>query len=270
MAGKAGPMTRLRALLLVLAGLTVLVALWLWLTLLAPFTYDRPEDLPPVAEGPHRVFVYGTLRFDIVRWAVMGRAGQTRPAVLEGFRREGLDVDRAPGAEVEGEVVEVSAEQLARLDRYERLGLRYERVTVELADGTEAWVYRRLPESASLGPATGWPTSYELRASRITGIPTAVTMISSGAIAVSRARSGCRQTSDQKPSNPTGQRWHKKHQPVLRVDWYARCAPAAAQPTSEDQLREAMLAEHCRSNAELPDGAGAAERNARECCPQVR
>jgi gamma-glutamylcyclotransferase (GGCT)/AIG2-like uncharacterized protein YtfP len=86
-----------------------------------------------------------------VRWVVTGRAGESRSAVLEDFRRTGLDLEEAPGERVEGEVITVSAEELARLDRYERLGIRYERVRLELADGREAWVYRRLPEEAAAG-----------------------------------------------------------------------------------------------------------------------
>lgn len=139
-------MSRLRFFLLALFGLPVAIAGWLWLTMLSPFTYDRPEDLAPITAGPHEVFVYGTLRLGLVRWIVMGRAGDSETAVLEGFRREGLDLTEAPGEQVEGEVIEVYAEELARLDRYERLGFRYERVRLELAEGRKVWVYRRLPE----------------------------------------------------------------------------------------------------------------------------
>jgi gamma-glutamylcyclotransferase (GGCT)/AIG2-like uncharacterized protein YtfP len=142
------PMRRLHLLLTTLLGLPLAVAGWLWLTLLSPFTYDRPDHLPPIEAGPHEVFVYGTLRSGLVRWVVTGRAGDSRPAILEDFRREGLDLMEAPGERVEGELITVSAEELARLDRYERLGLRYERVRLALADGREAWVYRRLPEAA--------------------------------------------------------------------------------------------------------------------------
>ena len=142
-------MTRLRILLLTLLGLPLAVAGWLWLTLLSPFTYDRPDDLPAITEGRHEVFVYGTLRSGLVRWVVTGRRGDSEPAELEGFRREGLDLTEAPGERVEGEVIDVTAEELARLDRYERLGIRYERVALELTDGREVWVYRRLPEAAT-------------------------------------------------------------------------------------------------------------------------
>ncbi|QTP55087.1 gamma-glutamylcyclotransferase [Billgrantia sulfidoxydans] len=119
---------------------------WLWLTLLSPFSYDRPDHLPPIEEGEHAVFVYGTLRFAPIRWVVMGRAGETQAAVLEGFRREGLDLAEAPGERVPGEIVVVDADELERLDRYERLGIRYRRVPMRLADGRMAWVYRRLSE----------------------------------------------------------------------------------------------------------------------------
>ncbi|TFH86102.1 gamma-glutamylcyclotransferase [Billgrantia azerbaijanica] len=140
------PLLRLLALLLLISPLAL--AAWLWWTLLSPFTYDRPDHLPPIEPGSHAVFVYGTLRHAPVRWLVYGRVGDPQPAVLAGFRREGLDIAEAPGETVEGLVIEVDAAELARLDRYERLGLRYERVRVALAGGEEAWVYRRLGEAA--------------------------------------------------------------------------------------------------------------------------
>lgn len=138
----------MRARHLALAALMAMLAVlgWLWLTLLSPFTYERPDHLPAIEEGRHAVFVYGTLRFAPIRWLVMGRAGETEPAVLEGFRRDGLDLSEAPGERVEGEVIVVDADELQRLDRYERLGLRYERVPMRLADGRRVWLYRRMSE----------------------------------------------------------------------------------------------------------------------------
>lgn len=144
-------MTRLRLFLLTLVSLPLAAAFWLWLTMLSPFTYERPDHLPAIAEGPHAVFVYGTLRSSLVRWLVTGRAMSSEPATLTGFRREGLDLAPVPGARVEGEVIVVSAGELARLDRYERLGIRYERIRQTLDDGREVWVYRRLPETARTG-----------------------------------------------------------------------------------------------------------------------
>jgi len=141
-------MRRRHLLFATLLGLPLIVLGWLWLTMLSPFAYDPPGDLPPIEAGPHEVFVYGTLRSGLVRWAVTGRAGESRPAILEDFRRTALDLEEAPGERVKGEVITVSAKELGRLDRYERLGIRYERVRLKLTDGTTAWVYRRLPEEA--------------------------------------------------------------------------------------------------------------------------
>ncbi|WP_075879357.1 gamma-glutamylcyclotransferase family protein [Vreelandella massiliensis] len=132
--------------LIALVGL----AIWFWLTMLSPWFYDRPEHLSAVQPGPHQVFVYGTLKYAPVRFVVMGATGEPEPATLEGFEREGLDISRAPNEHIEGLRLTVTSEQLARLDRYERLGIRYERVKLPLADGTIAWVYRRLPESANM------------------------------------------------------------------------------------------------------------------------
>jgi gamma-glutamylcyclotransferase (GGCT)/AIG2-like uncharacterized protein YtfP len=129
------------------------IATWLWLTMLSPWFYDRPDHLASIQSRPHHVFVYGTLTYAPVRFVVMGALGHPEPATLEGFTREGLDINAAPGEHIEGLRLTVTPEQLARLDRYERLGHRYERVKLPLADGTTAWVYRLLPESANMnGP----------------------------------------------------------------------------------------------------------------------
>jgi gamma-glutamylcyclotransferase (GGCT)/AIG2-like uncharacterized protein YtfP len=128
--------------------LLLAVPAWLWFTLLSPWGYERPAHLPAIAPGSsHELFVYGTLRKPWVRWLVTGSSGDTRPAILPGYRRTQLDITPDPNARVEGEVWQVDAQQLRRLDRYERLGVRYERVRMRLADGDEVWVYRRLPES---------------------------------------------------------------------------------------------------------------------------
>lgn len=134
-------------LLIVLVG----IATWLWLTMLSPWFYDRPDHLSPIQSHPHQVFVYGTLTYAPVRLVVMGTLADPKPARLENFTREGLDIAPAPAEHIDGLRLTVTPEELARLDRYERLGIRYERVKLTLADGTNAWVYRRLPESANMG-----------------------------------------------------------------------------------------------------------------------
>mgnify|MGYP003133534539 FL=1 len=139
-----------------LAGLMG-VAAWLWLTMLSPWFYERPEELPDIEQRTHQVFVYGTLRYWPIRWIVMGTSGSPEPARLEGFERQGLDLAARADSHVDGLLLTVSPRALARLDRYERLGVRYERVTQTLADGSTAWVYVRLPEVSLLdsAPAQG-------------------------------------------------------------------------------------------------------------------
>lgn len=120
------------------------IAGWIWLTMLSPWFYERPDDLADIEQRNHQVFVYGTLRYAPVRLVVMGSFGDPEKAVLEGYQRNGLDLSSQPGSKVEGLLLRVDADELARLDRYERLGVRYERVEITLEDGSRAWVYLRL------------------------------------------------------------------------------------------------------------------------------
>lgn len=131
----------------VLVALTLLPALYLWWQLLSPGGYSLPVGFEiDQASGEQQVFVYGTLRNPVVRWLVVGRPVPAEEAFLPDYSKQGLDITPAPGAGVEGEVLTVEPPALRRLDRYERLGIRYERVEATLDDGRRAWVYRRLPQ----------------------------------------------------------------------------------------------------------------------------
>lgn len=142
--GLSGP-----GLMFLLATVGVFVAgFWLWWHLLSPFGYQPPADLVPAyREGQQQVFVYGTLRNPALFWLVTRQNRGARPAVLPGYRKQGLDIVPAPGEQTEGLVFAVDTTTLRRLDRYERLGLRYDRVELTLASGETAWVYRRLARS---------------------------------------------------------------------------------------------------------------------------
>lgn len=132
--------------LLTLALLLGAAAAWFWLTMLSPWFYERPTHLAPIEQRSHQVFVYGTLTVAPVRWVVMHGNGDPEAASLAGFRREGLDLARDEAATVSGLLLKVTPQELARLDRYERLGVRYRREEMTLEDGEQAWVYRRLAE----------------------------------------------------------------------------------------------------------------------------
>lgn len=126
------------------AGIVVLIA-WMWFSLLSPWGYAPPAHLQPIEQGTtHQVFVYGTLRQPLVRWLVIGRSPSAQPATLPGFRKQGLNLIPESGARAPGEVFVVDADELRRLDRYERLGIRYQRSSLTLASGATAWVYHRL------------------------------------------------------------------------------------------------------------------------------
>lgn len=136
---------RLRRISTVLAVGLVLGTSGLWYRMLSPWGYTPPPDLPRIEAGvAQRMFAYGTLRNPLVRGIVVGRHVRTGQAELPGYRKEGLDLRAQVGASVEGEVFVVEAEELRRLDRYERVGVRYERFEGVLDDGSRAWVYRRI------------------------------------------------------------------------------------------------------------------------------
>lgn len=132
---------------LALIALCLMVATgWVWWQWFSPWGYHKPPNTAPVTPGTHQVFVYGTLRHAPVRLVVTGAVTDTEPATLVGYRRCGLNIAPATETRVDGEVFRVSAAELARLDHYERLGVRYTRHKVTLADHGRAWVYRRLDD----------------------------------------------------------------------------------------------------------------------------
>lgn len=133
----------IRYILATVSAMLIVGGGYLWLTFASPFGYDPAGELPTIDEdATHSVFVYGTLTKPWVRWLVMGRAGNGESAELPGYRKEELDLKPDAEAATEGEVITVNADELRALDRYERLGVRYERVKLMLQNGETAWVYR--------------------------------------------------------------------------------------------------------------------------------
>ena len=87
---------------------------------------ERLGGLDPSRGAPSMtsVFLYGTLMHPPHLEALLGRAAETRPAVLDGWRRgrDGADAGALmtpdPGARVEGQVLEAGPADLERLTRY--------------------------------------------------------------------------------------------------------------------------------------------------------
>lgn len=121
--------------------------LYWWQLMLSPQGHTLPPDPAGIyLQTGQGVFAYGTLTSPLVRWLVLGESIPVEEAQLAGFRRQGLNLVAAPGERVSGKYLVVDGIQLRRLDRYERLGSRYYREQYQLADGRQAWVYRRIEE----------------------------------------------------------------------------------------------------------------------------
>lgn len=94
-----------------------------------------------------RLFVYGTLMLDPVQLEIIGRLVSMQPAILDGYDKgvihlEGGSyprIERHASHFVEGMVMQVTDDELHRMDIYE--GAEYTRIMVTLRDGTQAWVY---------------------------------------------------------------------------------------------------------------------------------
>lgn len=98
------------------------------------------------------LFVYGTLKEGGIQERVIGRLVPSEPDELEGYGKSAIKlsgrmypiISPREGSVVEGEVLELTPEELARIDRYE--GQAYTRQKVTLSSGKTAWVYQK-PEA---------------------------------------------------------------------------------------------------------------------------
>jgi len=105
----------------------------------------------------HPIFSFGTLQLESVQQELFGRRVPTTPDALSGYRIGELritdpEVIRASGTDIHpallvgstndrvtGGTLDVTEEELAAADHYERGG--YRRIQVTLESGVEAWVY---------------------------------------------------------------------------------------------------------------------------------
>jgi gamma-glutamylcyclotransferase (GGCT)/AIG2-like uncharacterized protein YtfP len=91
------------------------------------------------------LFAYGTLQFPLVLQALLGRVPDLEPAVLPGWRAAALPGRLYPGLVPGGGrapgqlLVGLTAGEWSVLDAFE--GDAYDRCSLRLADGREAWVY---------------------------------------------------------------------------------------------------------------------------------
>lgn len=92
-----------------------------------------------------RLFSYGTLQDTKVQLSLIGRELDGKTAILQGYIINHLLMPPYPvampddNASTEGQVFDITQEELQRLDIYE--GECYLRIRVWLENGQEAWVY---------------------------------------------------------------------------------------------------------------------------------
>ena len=108
-----------------------------------------------------RVFAYGTLMFDEVMEAVVGRRFEGVPARLRGYERYQVLGQSYPAIVRRNEGVTegilfrgIDEETLARLDRFE--GSSYRREWIALDTGESAWVYVVAPGKERLLSDEPW------------------------------------------------------------------------------------------------------------------
>lgn len=92
-----------------------------------------------------KLFVYGTLQDVLVQQSLIGRIVRGVPDTLNGYT---IHLDLMPpypvampakNSSIQGQILNVSSDELAKLDAYE--GECYVRIHVSLLSGYETWVY---------------------------------------------------------------------------------------------------------------------------------
>jgi gamma-glutamylcyclotransferase (GGCT)/AIG2-like uncharacterized protein YtfP len=99
------------------------------------------------ADSDPLLFVYGSLKRGMTHHGELSGAAELESARLEGLALYDLGpfpmaiCCNQPGCTVEGELYQVSPDQLAHLDRFEGAPKLYQRRRLQLSDGTNVWVY---------------------------------------------------------------------------------------------------------------------------------
>jgi len=101
--------------------------------------YSAPHYLTPATRG-ETLFVYGTLKSELVRFTVCRCLVPETSATLLGYRKVGRTIVPEADASVDGAFIVVTPDALTRIDRYEGTPHHYERVRMAI-EGRAAWVY---------------------------------------------------------------------------------------------------------------------------------
>jgi len=95
----------------------------------------------------NKLFVYGTLMDPKIQDKYIGRIVKGVEVFLCGYEKTEIDIDGAvypliilnKDSDVEGQILELTDEELLKVDEYE--GTVYKRVNVVVGGGLKAWTY---------------------------------------------------------------------------------------------------------------------------------
>lgn len=95
----------------------------------------------------NKIFAYGTLSDSKVQMRIWGRLTSGKADILNGYEKSEIDTSDgkfpliipSKTKSVPGIIIEVSDEELQKIDEYE--GEEYKRIEVETQGGITAWVY---------------------------------------------------------------------------------------------------------------------------------
>ena len=95
------------------------------------------------------LFIYGNLKKPELQKKVFGRVAESSEDSLKGYKKSQINIEgeifpilinsKNPWDFVVGSVIEVTGDELKKIDRYE--GEEYKRKKVILSSGKESWVY---------------------------------------------------------------------------------------------------------------------------------
>jgi gamma-glutamylcyclotransferase (GGCT)/AIG2-like uncharacterized protein YtfP len=98
-----------------------------------------------IKEQDHSIFVYGTLRNNLIRfYACHCIVGET-PVVLQGYQRTGLNIVPSEKVSVKGSFINVTESQLSLIDKYENVPEHYTREKISIGE-KEYWVYIKVDD----------------------------------------------------------------------------------------------------------------------------
>lgn len=125
------------------------------------------EEVPINKEGKQKVFVYGTLRDEATRTEALGEKVKSVPGVAPNEKKIDIqtfpEIEHEEGRNLRGDVIEVTPEQIKKLDSWEE---KYERDVITLDNGDKAYVYKLNPGQVPEGNESGTTTDLEQNRTR--------------------------------------------------------------------------------------------------------